>query len=96
MYLKAEYTKALADHITVSIEDLNTTELALINKSFTIFQDRLADLKAQQDEVKRLSIELANLQAMKNDSDERSINDNYLKHSICPTCGRDETFRNEF
>lgn len=86
MYPKDEYTKVLANHITVSVEDLTTTEIALIDKSFAIFQDRLSDLKAQQDEVKRLSIELANLNAMKDDRDERNINDNYLKNGVCPTC----------
>lgn len=89
--MREEFTKTLADHITVSVEDLNETELALINKAFSIFQDRLADLKAQQDEVKRLNIELANLRAMKDDRDER-INDNYKNSETCPMCGHTEYF----
>ena len=91
--MREEFTKTLADHITVSVEDLNETELALINKAFSIFQDRLADLKAQQDEVKRLSIELANREAMGTTDDARY---EYKSTGICPTCGRDETFRNDY
>jgi hypothetical protein len=64
VFLKEQYKKALADHIAISVEDLSTTELALIDKSYSIFNDRLSDLKACEDEVKRLRIELANLRAM--------------------------------
>lgn len=64
MYPKEEYRKALADHITVSVEDLNDTELALIDKAYAIFNDRLSDIKANEDEVKRLRLELANQKAM--------------------------------
>jgi hypothetical protein len=67
MFPREDYIKALADHITVSVEDLNDIELALINKSYAIFNDRLSDMKALQDEVKRLSIELANYKAMYNE-----------------------------
>jgi hypothetical protein len=67
MFPREDYIKALADHITVSVEDLNDIELALINKSYAIFNDRLSDMKALQDEVKRLSIELANQKAMYNE-----------------------------
>jgi len=66
---KQQYRKSLADHISVSIEDLSPNELALIDKAFDIFEGNLADLKTQQDEVKRLSIELANLKAMQDNRD---------------------------
>lgn len=67
MFPKEDYRKALADHVSISIEDLNSTELALIDKGYAIFKDRLSDLKANEDEVKRLRLELANFKAMYNE-----------------------------
>jgi len=93
MFPREDYIKALADHITVSVEDLNDTELALINKSYAIFNDRLSDMKALQDEVKRLSIDLANREAMGTPDDARY---EYKATGFCPTCGKDETFRNDY
>lgn len=93
MFPKEDYRKALADHITVSVEDLNATELALIDKAYDIFKDRLSDIKANEDEVKRLRLELANLRAMNSSDDARY---EYKQTGICPTCGRDETYRNDF
>lgn len=92
--LKEEYTKIMADASTVSVEDLDTTEMVIIDKGFELFSVKLEDLKIANDEIKRLSIELANLKAMTDDKDERN-NDNYSR-GICPTCGRDESFRNDY
>ena len=64
-----DYKKALADKIYVSIDDLTQTEVDLINASFSIFNDRVGDLKALEDEVKRLSIENANLKAYQDNKD---------------------------
>jgi hypothetical protein len=62
--LKEQYVKLLADHITVSVEDLTKNEIDLINLSYVLFKDKLDDIKTGNDEVKRLSIELANYKAM--------------------------------
>lgn len=86
MFPKDEYTKALADHITVSVEDLSPTEIQLIDRSYYIFKDRLSDIKANEDEVKRLRLELANLRAMTDDREERNSKN---KTGICPICGAD-------
>lgn len=67
--LKEQYIKLLADSITVSVEDLQPTEVSLIEKSFELFSEKLEDLKIANDEVKRLSIELANLKAMSDDTE---------------------------
>ncbi len=67
--LKQQFVKKMADHITVSVEDLNATELAIMDKAFDIIQDSLEECKTQSDEVKRLSLELANLKSMCDDTD---------------------------
>lgn len=67
--LKQQFVKKMADHITVSVEDLNATELAIMDKAFDIIQDSLEECKTQSDEVKRLSLELANLKSMYDDTD---------------------------
>jgi len=66
--LKQQFTKKLADHITVSVEDLSSTELAIIDKAFDILKDNIDEVKTQIDEVKRLSLELANLKSMQDDN----------------------------
>ena len=76
--LKEKYTKLLADHITVSVEDLTKNELDLINQSFILFQDKLEEIKTNDDEVKLLSIELANYKAMYgNINDDENNNHHY-------------------
>jgi hypothetical protein len=67
--LKEQYVKLLADSIVVSVEDLQPSEITIIDRSFELFSEKLEDLKIANDEVKRLSIELANLKAMLDDSE---------------------------
>ena len=67
--LKDKYIKLLAGKITVSLDDLTDNELILINESFELFSEKLDDIKILNDELKRISIELANLKAMYDDSE---------------------------
>lgn len=67
--LKDSYVKLLADHILVDVDDLTPTEVKLIDESFTLFKDKLNDIKDLNDEIKRLSLEVANLKAMSDNTD---------------------------
>lgn len=67
--LKDKYIKLLSSKITVSIDDLTDNELSLINESFELFSEKLDDIKILNDELKRVSLELANLKAMLDDSE---------------------------
>jgi len=67
--LKDKYIKLLANKITVSVDDLTDNELVLINESFELFSEKLDDIKILQDELKRVNIELINLKAMHDDSE---------------------------
>jgi len=62
--LKERYKKLIADSVTISIDDLTEPENAIIDKSYELFEEKMDDLKIANDEVKRLSIELANYKAM--------------------------------
>ena len=62
--LEDQYRKIMADHITVSVEDLTSNEMLIVNKGWYMFNDKLQDIKIANDEIKRLSIELANYKAM--------------------------------
>lgn len=68
-YLKEQYIKAVADKISICKEDLNETELQIIDACFNIFNDRLEDIKALREDNNRLSIENANLIAFRDDKD---------------------------
>jgi hypothetical protein len=67
--LKDKYIKLLASKITVSVDDLTDNELKLINESFELFDEKLDDIRILNDELKRVNIELINLKAMHDDSE---------------------------
>lgn len=67
--LKEKYIKILAAKITVSVDDLTDNEMTLIKESFELFSEKLEEIKLLNDELKRVTIELANLKAMLDDSD---------------------------
>lgn len=69
-YLKKEYFKMMSDKITVSVEDLSDNEMALIEFGFTIFTEKLEEIKLLNDEIKRLSVELSNLKSYIEDLDQ--------------------------
>jgi hypothetical protein len=67
--LKDKYIKLLASKITVSVDDLTDNEFKLINESFELFSEKLDDIRILNDELKRVNIELINLKAMRDDSE---------------------------
>ena len=67
--LKDKYIKLLAGRITVSVDDLTDNEFKLINESFELFSEKLDDIRILNDELKRVNIELINLKAMRDDSE---------------------------
>jgi hypothetical protein len=64
-----KYIKLLSSKITVSVDDLTDNELKLITESFELFDEKLDDIKILNDELKRVNIELINLKAMRDDSE---------------------------
>jgi hypothetical protein len=67
--LKDRYVKLLASKITISIDDLTDNELKLIEESFELFSEKLQDITLLNDELRRVNIELINLKAMHDDSE---------------------------
>ena len=61
--------KLLASRIIVSVDDLTDNELKLIEESFELFSEKLDEIQVLNEEIKRISIELANLKAMQDDSE---------------------------
>jgi hypothetical protein len=66
--LKQQYVKNIADQLSVSVEDLTDTEQKIIDIAFDIFEGRMSDIKALEDEVKRLGLQIANLKASMDDN----------------------------
>ena len=75
--LEERYLKQMAKSITVSVEDLTDNERTLIRESFDLFEAKLEEIKTLQDEVKRLSITLANTKAMHEDKYKTRYKDDY-------------------
>ena len=69
MDIEKEYWKHLADKICVCKEDMLPNEITLIKESYILFKEKMDDIKIVQDELKRVSIELANLKAMQDDKE---------------------------
>ena len=69
-YLKKEYFKMMSDKLSLSIEDLTDNENTLIEFGFTIFMEKMEEIKLLNDEIKRISIELSNLKSYVEDLDQ--------------------------
>jgi len=61
--LKDQYYDLVTGRITVSKEDLTKTEIEIIELGFDLMEEKLEDIKILKDNIKRLSIENANLKA---------------------------------
>jgi len=72
--LKEQFTEMMANKISVSLEDLTDNEKQLIESAYEVFKEKLEDIKILGDENKRISIELANLKAYREDSDRERWN----------------------
>ncbi len=70
--LKDQYYDLVTGRIMVSKEDLTETEIKIIEIGFEMIEEKLDDLKILNDDIKRLSIENANLKAY---SDNRDYNE---------------------
>ncbi len=68
--LKEKFTEMMANRICVSLEDLTDNEKILIESAYETFKEKLEDIKILEDENRRISIELANLKAYNDDSDD--------------------------
>ena len=67
--LKDQYYDLVTGRITVSKEDLTKTEIEIIELGFDLMEEKLEDIKILKDNIKRLSIENANLRAYNDDKD---------------------------
>jgi hypothetical protein len=67
--LSDRYKKLLAERISVSLDDLTDNEIRLIEESFDLFKEKLEDITLLNDELRRVNIELINLKAMRDDSE---------------------------
>lgn len=65
--LKERYFEMMANKICVILEDLTDNEKTLIEAGFDLFSEKLDDIKILNDEIKRISIELANLKSFNED-----------------------------
>ena len=59
--LKDRYKELILSRVLIDEEDLTDEESSIINFSYELFQEKLDDIKLLNDEIVRLSIELANL-----------------------------------
>jgi hypothetical protein len=67
--LKEQYYDLVTNRILVSKEDLTETETRIIEFGFELMREKLDDIKILKDDIKRLSIENANLKAYNDDKD---------------------------
>jgi hypothetical protein len=57
----------MANRISVSVGDLTDNEMSIIEYGYTIFSEKLEDIKTLEDENRRISVELANIKSYRDD-----------------------------
>lgn len=67
--LKDQYYDLVTDRISVSKENLTESEIRIIEFGFELMKEKLEDIKILKEDIKRLSIENANLKAYNDDKD---------------------------
>jgi hypothetical protein len=65
--IKERYVEMMANRISVSVEDLTDNEMSIIEYGYTIFSEKLEDIKTLEDENRRISVELANIKSYRDD-----------------------------
>ena len=67
--LKDRYKELILSRVLIDKEDLTDEESSIINFSYELFQEKLDDIKLLNNEIVRLSIELANLKSYNDNND---------------------------
>jgi hypothetical protein len=67
--LKDRYRELILSKVLIKEEDLTEEESLIIDVTYELFEEKLGDMKILQDEINRLSLELANLKASNDNSD---------------------------
>ena len=73
--IKEQYIKLMADKISISIEDLTDNEKQLIEFGYELFSEKMEDIKIINDELRRVSIDFANLKSYNDDLRKSSWDD---------------------
>jgi hypothetical protein len=67
--LKDEYIDLVVNKLTIIKDDLTDNETEIINIGYDLLKEKLEDIKIINDELKRVSLELANLRSSLDDND---------------------------
>jgi hypothetical protein len=67
--LRDQYYDLVSDRIQVPKDDLTENESKIIELGFELLEEKLEDIKILKDDIRRLSIENANLKAYNDDKD---------------------------
>ena len=67
--LNEQYYDLVTDRIQVRKDDLTENEIRIIEFGFELMKEKLEDIRILKDDIKRLSIENANLKAYNDDKD---------------------------
>ena len=67
--LRDQYYDLVSDRIQVPKDDLTENESKIIELGFELLEEKLEDIKILKDDIRRLSIENANLKVYNDDKD---------------------------
>jgi hypothetical protein len=67
--LRDQYYDLVTDRIKVPKDELTENETRIIELGFELLEEKLEDIKILKDDIRRLSIENANLKAYNDDKD---------------------------
>ena len=69
----------MCDKLSLSYEDLTENEILLSNSGYIIFEEKMDDIKILNEEIRRVSIELANLKSYTEDIENDKKNKKWEK-----------------
>lgn len=67
--LREQYYELVTGKIGIPKDELNEVELEIIDVGYSLIMEKLEDIKILNDEIRRLSIENANLKAYNDDKE---------------------------
>ena len=67
----------MCDKLSLSKEDLTDNEKTLIDTGFTLFDEKMEEIQILNSELRRISIELANMKSYFEDFDNERKNNSY-------------------
>jgi|LakMenEpi03Aug12_release.lakeMendotaPanAssembly.Ray.scaffolds.fasta_scaffold152033_4 hypothetical protein len=81
--LKEQYIDLVTEKVSINKEDLTETESTIIDIGYNLLVEKLEDIKILKDELRRISIDLANMKVFNADVKNKYCDDSDILDEDC-------------